>query len=471
MGRHADAFLVRRAARPVAHAPPPLHAAPVPDAIAPNSPHAPLAPAGPPARRGLPLLHRLLAAGAGDVAELRGWDRLISWQSLEGGRARWQTAKRFAKLPARAAREARDDVHRFGHDVAELAGVPTSRQLRQLWWLKVRYGTTAASYLDYQLYRPERFAKAGEYVQEREFNRVIGFLKSRTGGDDVRMIYDKQAFDEWCRTHALPTVPTLMEFEQGRASHAPGWAGSLPERDLFTKPSDGTGGKGTRRWRFERGGWEESAGNVLQAPQLMAALAQLSLAEPKPGRPPRRILLQECLKNHRDLLPLTAGGLCTVRLQTYRWPGGRSELLFGAYKMPVGDAPADNFHFGGLVAPVDLATGRLRAAIHRHRQLIAPIERHPTTGTAIAGHRLPHWEDAVRLVLRAHDAAPRLATIGWDVAILETGPVLVEGNTMPNPDIAQAPSGVPLGETPFVACLNAHLRELFRIAPARAPGP
>jgi hypothetical protein len=202
----------------------------------------------------------------------------------------------------------------------------------------------------------------------------------------------------------------------------------------------------------------DAAGRVLQGAALLEALAELSCTEPKPGRRPRRILLQECLRNHRDLLPLTPGGLCTVRLQTYRFPGGPSELLFGAYKMPVGDAPADNFHFGGLVAPVDVATGRLRGAIHRHRGLITPIERHPTTGTAIAGHQIPFWDDAVRLVLRAHDAAPRLATIGWDVAILETGPVLVEGNTLPNPDIAQAPSGVPLGETPLPRCLNAHVR-------------
>jgi len=37
--------------------------------------------------------------------------------------------------------------------------------------------------------------------------------------------------------------------------------------------------------------------------------------------------------------------------------------------------------------------------------------------------------------------------------------VLVEGNREPSSRISRAASGFPLGETPFVACLNAHLRE------------
>lgn len=183
----------------------------------------------------------------------------------------------------------------------------------------------------------------------------------------------------------------------------------------------------------------------------------------KYGMQSRRILLQQCLRNHRALLPLTPGGLCTVRLQTYRWPGGQPELLFAAYKMPVGDAPADNFHYGGIVAPVDVTTGRLGPAIHRRGKLIAGIERHPDLGTRIEGHEIPFWAEARQLVLRAHAAVPRIAAVGWDVAVLDDGPVLVEGNSLPNPDIAQAPSGVPLGATPFVRCLNAHLRECFDV--------
>ena len=88
-------------------------------------------------------------------------------------------------------------------------------------------------------------------------------------------------------------------------------------------------------------------------------------------------------------------------------------------------------------------------------------ERHPDTGTLIEGFQLPHWESAKRLVLRAHEALERIAVVGWDVAILEDGPVIVEGNDSPGASSSQMPSGVPLGETPLVPAVAEHLRRVF----------
>jgi hypothetical protein len=396
------------------------------------------------------------------VAELRGWDRLITWRSFATPGERRHAVKRLLKLPARAAREARADVAKFGREVTAESGVSRGRQLLQLWWLKVRHGMDAQAYIDYQLYRPERWRQAGEYVGEKEFFRVGQFIKFQRAGMDANVLFDKRLFDGWCREHGFPTVPTVLEFEDGRVKHSTIADGTLPACDLFSKPSSGTGGQGTGRWMYDgNGGYAGSDGRTRGAAELLEELATISRTLRKRGTSPKRLLVQQCLHNHHALLSLTPGALSTIRLQTYRWPQGEAQMLFAAYKMPVGDVPADNFHYGAIVAPVDLATGRLGQAIYRRGKLITTVERHLTTGTLIAGHQLPFWEEAVRLVLRAHDAVNRMPAVGWDVAVLEDGPILVEGNTLPNPDIAQAPTGVPLGATPFVRCLNAHLRECF----------
>ena len=60
------------------------------------------------------------------------------------------------------------------------------------------------------------------------------------------------------------------------------------------------------------------------------------------------------------------------------------------------------------------------------------MERHPVSGYAFAGFRLPDWVAAMDLVEHAYDTA--LATyrlVGWDVAFTLEGPVLVEGNAKP----------------------------------------
>jgi len=415
------------------------------------------------ARARLRFWHAVLSAGTDDVAQLRGWDRLIQWRRYGSAAERLRAVKRVLKLPARATRETYRQVRTFGDELAEQAGVPKARQFRQLWWLAVRHDLSAEAYLNFQLYRPERWRRAGSYVQVGEFFRVGRFIRAHKSREHGRILTDKRLFDGWCRANGFPTTTLLMEFQQGDVTYAAPGARSLPPCDLFSMPSEAAGGHGARRWIYAvSGGCVGSDGRTRQAAELLEELAEMSRSLPRMyGMESRRIMLQKCLRNHRELLPLTPGGLCTVRFQTYRWPDGAPQLLLAVYKMPVGDSAADNFCFGGVIAPVDVATGRIGQPIFRRGRVITTIERHPDTGAAIEGHQIPLWEDAVRLVLRAHAAVGRMAAVGWDVAILDEGPALVEGNTLPSPDLAQEPLGVPLGETPFVRCINAHVRECF----------
>lgn len=41
---------------------------------------------------------------------------------------------------------------------------------------------------------------------------------------------------------------------------------------------------------------------------------------------------------------------------------------------------------------------------------------------------VPGVREAVELALAAHRTLPRIYTIGWDVAVTEDGPIIIEGN-------------------------------------------
>jgi hypothetical protein len=367
----------------------------------------------------------------------------------------------------RAWKEARTAVGEFGAELDAVAGVSPAAQRRQLWWLTVRHGMDATSYIDYQLYRPERRRRASAYVQEAEHTRTARWVNYQQTESDAACFRNKGQFSDWCRARDLPAVPTLLEYDGGElvtSALSGDPAASLPRRDLFSKPNDATGGHGTDRWRYVAtaegaGCWMGRDGRVRSADELLAELAQTSLTLPlKDFRKSRRMVLQPCLRNHQRLLPLTPGALCTVRILTFRMPGGRARALLAAYRMAVGDAPADNFHFGGIITAVDLATGRLGASLRRQQHVLVPIERHPDTGTPIAGTELPHWPEAVALAERALDLSRGIPLVGWDVAITDDGPVLIEGNMASNPDIAQAITGVPLSDSPYPAAIEAHVR-------------
>ena len=72
----------------------------------------------------------------------------------------------------------------------------------------------------------------------------------------------------------------------------------------------------------------------------------------------------------------------------------------------------------------------------------------PGTDRSFLGFELPHWPAVKDLALRAAAAFPWARAIGWDIAITESGPVLLEGNERWSPSLIQmpAPGGLMRGE-------------------------
>jgi hypothetical protein len=93
------------------------------------------------------------------------------------------------------------------------------------------------------------------------------------------------------------------------------------------------------------------------------------------------------------------------------------------------------------------------------------VTAHPDTGARIEGTLLPWWEESLTLALRAHRGMRSIACVGWDVALTAGGPVLVEANWAPGARLAQAPSGIPLGDTNVLRYLDAHMRRSFARRP------
>jgi hypothetical protein len=83
-----------------------------------------------------------------------------------------------------------------------------------------------------------------------------------------------------------------------------------------------------------------------------------------------------------------------------------------------------------MVAPVDMTSGRLGNAVGAtaERPVVDVVMRHPVTGVAFDGFQLPYWAEVRDLVTRGARAFEKLPALGWDVAIAEDGPILIETN-------------------------------------------
>jgi Sugar-transfer associated ATP-grasp len=129
----------------------------------------------------------------------------------------------------------------------------------------------------------------------------------------------------------------------------------------------------------------------------------------------------------------------------------------------------DNFHAGGIAAQVDLDSGVVGRAtdlgLQRDTQW---FDDHPTTGARIAGRRIPMWQDVLDVARRAHRAFGDQIIVGWDVAVLEVGPQLIEGNKGPDFDIIQRTSRAPIGNARVGTLLAHHLRRALEEHPQAA---
>jgi hypothetical protein len=404
----------------------------------------------------------LLGVGGGRAAPIRAWYRRLVWAELRRRHGPLRAAAWVATQPVRVLREVRRLAARFGPACEQRFGVPVATQRRQMYWLSLVRGAHPDSYYTYQLHRPERRRQATLYLHPYEAARFYRILTARDARADFLLLEDKRRFELWCRAHALPSTRTLAEFAGGAlvaGELAPDPLGALARargRSLFSKPVDGSKGRGAHLWRAVGDRWLDADGTPRDADAMLRLLAEQSRED--------GMLLQECLANAPELRPLApaSGALCTVRLLTARPPGGAPEVINAGFRMGVGHSSTDNLSLGGVAAGIDVATGRLGPGVTTHPVLrMADVDRHPDTGAAIAGAQLPWWREAMALVVRAHAALPSIGFVGWDVALTPEGPVLVEGNVSPGARLSQALSGEPLGATRYLRHLDAHLRHTY----------
>jgi hypothetical protein len=214
----------------------------------------------------------------------------------------------------------------------------------------------------------------------------------------------------------------------------------------------GRGGRGAEKWTYAAGTYRDGEGRSLTADALAEHLKRRARVEKR--------VVEYCLSNHSDLSDVNLGALATARILTARNERGEIEATHAVFRMPQrAGAPVDNIHAGGIAAAVDLATGRLGRATDLGLRADSDWHaRHPATGARIEGRVLPHWPEALALVKRAHERIGDRVAVGWDVAILQDGPCLVEGNGKPDVDLIQRPHRAGLGNSRFGALLAHHLK-------------
>jgi hypothetical protein len=184
---------------------------------------------------------------------------------------------------------------------------------------------------------------------------------------------------------------------------------------------------------------------------------------------PTGYVFQKLMSPHDAIKRLCGDRLATVRIVTAS-EDNHAKVLRACWKIPSGTNSADNYwREGNLLASLD-AEGRVRRVLSGNGVDMAHHEHHPDSGMPLTGFTIPYWQRMLDTVLEAARLMQHIPLIGWDVAVLDTGPVIVEMNESPDFLLPQLADTRGVLEPDFLAFIERQRRRaaLYKKDNARA---
>lgn len=152
-------------------------------------------------------------------------------------------------------------------------------------------------------------------------------------------------------------------------------------------------------------------------------------------------LFQEVVRLHPELEKRVGPAVSTVRVLVFVEDDG-PHVVQALWKVIGGSQIADNYwRSGNLLAHIDLETGRVTRLVSGKGPDTEELHAHPATGEPLVDFVLPHWPETIELVRTYSSIAHKVRFQGWDVAICEDGPKVIEINVGSAVDLPQHASG------------------------------
>ena len=183
--------------------------------------------------------------------------------------------------------------------------------------------------------------------------------------------------------------------------------------DFVMKPINGLGGTGVKKM------------NASEIENLEDFNDYLSKNE---------MLLEELIIQDKEWGKISPKSINTIRVMTSNVDGNVNIFCMIAR---IGNSInlQDNFHQGGSGVLVDTEKGILVGkAINKDNE---EFEIHPVSKVKFDGYKIPHFNEVVEIAKKAALKFPKTIVIGWDVAITDKGPLIIEGNNGPGFDLPQ----------------------------------
>ncbi|MDD2504736.1 MAG: sugar-transfer associated ATP-grasp domain-containing protein [Bacilli bacterium] len=259
------------------------------------------------------------------------------------------------------------------------------------------YGAGYYDYQEFEFYLLNR--KERKTYLTRAKNNLI--IKSYNNKDDFYKLDDKGLFNKNFkqyikRDYLVINDTSFTKFKNFTKKH----------QELIVKPIDGDGGRGVEKV-------------IIKKNTDLKRLFNKLLKN-------KQILIEECVKQHKEINKLYSKSVNTLRLFTF-YDGKEVYILNSVFKIGNGGV-TDSFSSGSMYTFVTDEGVIAVPAIDQNDKI---FKIHPITKKEIIGFKVPLYKEACDLVKKGAKLTPTIKYIGWDVALTPNGPAIIEGNSFP----------------------------------------
>ena len=193
---------------------------------------------------------------------------------------------------------------------------------------------------------------------------------------------------------------------------------------IFVKPSDGEGGVHTYKLCYDNLNREDIE-TLWEAMQIES------------------FVFQENIVQNERINKIYDKSINTIRIHTYfHEEENKVEIISALMRFGFGGSIVDNGCSGGFFVPVNIKEWKLCGKGRTY--LVAgakTFETHPDTKVKLDGYQLPFADEIIRYVTEGAKLFSDNKFIGWDIALTENGPIVIEANAGPHVVMLQMACG------------------------------
>lgn len=250
--------------------------------------------------------------------------------------------------------------------------------------------------------------KSKEYIDENSFWHCLDLLNYDKGhASQICILRDKYLFYKYMNSNSVPTPEVFGVIKDGEC-----YTNKMEKcefdvlrdkKDYFVKTADG------------------ECASFIKHISSYQEFKKLDIF----GK--GMYILQDTVYQSDDISKLNHGSINTLRIVTTNI-SGEIRVLSSLLRIGTnGSGYVDNWAAGGVAVGIE-KDGKLKKYGFYKPGYGTKISKHPDSGIRFETFIVPELDEAYKIAVKAHRLFYNVGAIGWDIAITDNGPIIIEGN-------------------------------------------